>query len=89
MLKEIVKTTLLNCSLEDSDILKYKNQVQDIHHVLPQYDLTGWMDTPLNDQSSLLNQIDQVASEIRACADVLVVVGVGGSFLGARAIRRH
>ncbi|MEK4698537.1 glucose-6-phosphate isomerase [Solibacillus sp. FSL R7-0668] len=87
MLKEIVKTTLLNCSLEDSDILKYKNQVQDIHHVLPQYDLTGWMDTPLNDQSSLLNQIDQVASEIRACADVLVVVGVGGSFLGARAIQ--
>ncbi len=87
MIIETVKTTLLNCSLVESDIIKYKNRVQAIHDALPQYELTGWMDSPLQDQDALLASIELVASEIRACADVLVVVGVGGSFLGARAIQ--
>ncbi|MEK4128675.1 glucose-6-phosphate isomerase [Solibacillus sp. FSL W8-0474] len=87
MIKEIVKTTLLNCSLEESDILKYKNQVQVIHNTLPQFELTGWINAPLQDQQEILVSIERVASEIRECADVLVVVGVGGSFLGARAIQ--
>ncbi|MFY0518416.1 glucose-6-phosphate isomerase [Lysinibacillus sp. UGB7] len=87
MLTEIVKTTLLNCSLDDSDILRYKDRVKRIHYALPQYPLTGWMDSPLQNQEALLTSIERVASEVRACADVLVVVGVGGSFLGARAIQ--
>ncbi|MGE7020668.1 glucose-6-phosphate isomerase [Solibacillus cecembensis] len=87
MLTEIVKTTLLNCSLVDSDIIKYKSRVQAIHDTLPRYELTGWMDSPLQDHDALLASIERVASEVRACADVLVVVGVGGSFLGARAIQ--
>lgn len=87
MIKEIVKTTLLNCALENSDILKYKNQVKDIHYALPKFELTGWLETPVQIQDDLLNSIEQVANEIRACADVLVVIGVGGSFLGARAIQ--
>ncbi len=87
MLTEIVKTTLLNCSLDDSDILRYKDRVKRIHYALPQYPLTGWMDSPLQKQEALLTSIERVASEVRACADVLVVVGVGGSFLGARAIQ--
>ncbi|MEG0451249.1 MAG: glucose-6-phosphate isomerase, partial [Lysinibacillus sp.] len=87
MLIETVKTTLLNCSLVDSDILKYKERVQAIHEALPRYELSGWMDLPLQEQNVLLASIERVASEVRACADVLVVVGVGGSFLGARAIQ--
>lgn len=87
MLTEIVKTTLLNCSLDDSDLLRYKDRVKRIHDALPQYPLTGWMNSPLQDQEALITSIERVASEVRACADVLVVVGVGGSFLGARAIQ--
>ena len=84
---EKLKTTLINCSLEEKDIFKYKNKVRDIHQALPQFDLTGWIDSPIQNQHELLVSIERVASEIRACADVLVVVGVGGSFLGARAIQ--
>ena len=87
MIKEIVKTTLLNCSLEESNILKYKNQVQDIHHSLSEFELSGWLASPVQNQEKLISSIERVASEIRACADVLVVIGVGGSFLGARAIQ--
>ena len=87
MLTEIVKTTLLNCSLNNSDLIQYKDRVKKIHNTLPQYPLTGWIDSPLENHEGLLTSIEHVASEIRACADVLVVVGVGGSFLGARAIQ--
>lgn len=87
MLTEIVKTTLLNCSLDESDVLRYKDRVRRIHDALPQYPLTGWIEAPLQNQETLLSSIERVASEVRACADVLVVVGVGGSFLGARAIQ--
>ncbi|MEK5184019.1 glucose-6-phosphate isomerase [Solibacillus sp. FSL W7-1324] len=87
MLNEIVKTTLLNCSLNEIDILNYKNKVQYIHKVLPQFKFIGWIDSPLYNHNELLMEIEHVASEIRACANVLVVVGVGGSFLGARAIQ--
>ncbi|MFJ7186824.1 glucose-6-phosphate isomerase [Lysinibacillus xylanilyticus] len=48
---------------------------------------TGWLHLPLENQENLLNSIQFVASEIKLQADVLVVVGVGGSFLGARAIQ--
>lgn len=49
-------------------------------------DLTGWLHYPEQNHDDLLFQIEQVAAEIRQEADVLIVVGVGGSFLGARAI---
>lgn len=87
LIQEIVKTTLLNCSLKDEDILIYKESVKKIHEELPRYPLTGWMDSPLQNQEALFTAIEQVAGEVCACADVLVVVGVGGSFLGARAIQ--
>ncbi|WP_107839164.1 glucose-6-phosphate isomerase [Metasolibacillus meyeri] len=87
MKKEILQTTLLNCSLNEQDILTYKNRVKQIHGDLPNHYATGWMDAPLQDYEELLTSINYVASEIKACADVLVVIGVGGSFLGARAIQ--
>ena len=87
MLKEVIKKTLLNCSLEENNILKYKNQVQFIHHNLPKFELTGWMNSSTQNQNELLMSVESVASEIRACADVMVVIGGVGSFLGARAIQ--
>ena len=65
----------------------YRDQVQRIHNNLVNQKSTGWIDFPLQNQEQLLNSIEYVASEIKACADVLVVIGVGGSFLGARAIQ--
>lgn len=87
MKKEILQTTLLNCSLKEQDILTYKDRVKQIHENLQNHYATGWVNTPLQDSGELLTSINYVASEIKACADVLVVIGVGGSFLGARAIQ--
>ena len=48
---------------------------------------TGWVRNPLCENEQLLPKIGQMANEIKVNADVLVVIGVGGSYLGARAIQ--
>ncbi|MFJ7371323.1 hypothetical protein ACIQVU_18130 [Lysinibacillus sp. NPDC098008] len=51
-----------------------------IHQDLSNHYATGWIDAPLQDNDELLASINYVANEIKACADVLVVIGVGGVY---------
>lgn len=46
----------------------------------------GWVDLPENISHDELKHIEYVANELRKKIDVLVVVGIGGSYLGARAV---
>ncbi|MBQ2449447.1 MAG: glucose-6-phosphate isomerase, partial [Peptococcaceae bacterium] len=46
---------------------------------------TGWVDWPLRMEQSLLDDILATAEEIRAKCTALVVIGIGGSYLGAKA----
>ncbi len=43
-------------------------------------ELTGGLNSPLKENEEMLNTIQFLAEEIKAHADVLVVVGVGGPF---------
>lgn len=45
----------------------------------------GWLDLPVNITPDELNRILACARRIRALAKVLVVIGIGGSYLGTRA----
>ena len=47
-------------------------------------DFTGWLDLPERMQSGELKQILTAASRIRGRSQALVVVGIGGSYLGRR-----
>ena len=46
----------------------------------------GWVDLPLNYDKEEFDRILKCAKKIQADSDVLVVVGIGGSYLGARAV---
>ena len=48
-------------------------------------DMTGWVQTPINQSNEELEYILNVADVIKAEAELLVVVGIGGSYLGAKA----
>ena len=48
-------------------------------------DFLGWLDLPLNIESNLIHEI-HTASEKLKKLDCLVLVGIGGSYLGARAV---
>ncbi|MBQ7161668.1 MAG: glucose-6-phosphate isomerase [Clostridia bacterium] len=45
----------------------------------------GWRDLPLNYRTEEYNRIKTAAEKIRRSCDVFVVIGIGGSYLGARA----
>ncbi len=45
----------------------------------------GWIDLPTNYDREEFARIQQAANKIKADTDVLVVIGIGGSYLGARA----
>ena len=47
-------------------------------------EFTGWLDLPGRMQNGELKQILAAASRIRGRAQALVVVGIGGSYLGAK-----
>ena len=48
-------------------------------------DYIGWIDLPINIDQEELSRIKKAADKIRSESNILVVVGVGGSYLGARA----
>ena len=48
-------------------------------------DFLGWLDLPSNIDDALISKIEEAATAIRK-TDALVVVGIGGSYLGARAV---
>jgi len=51
----------------------------------PGNDFLGWLDLPRTMKKETLSQITAKAEEIRSKADVLICVGIGGSYLGAKA----
>ena len=48
-------------------------------------DFLGWVDLPVNYDKNEFSRIKAAAEKIKADSDVLVVIGIGGSYLGARA----
>ncbi|MDP8299389.1 MAG: glucose-6-phosphate isomerase [Candidatus Tantalella remota] len=51
----------------------------------PGSDFLGWMDLPANVDEDVLNNIASVAGELDQKSDVMVVIGIGGSYLGPKA----
>jgi glucose-6-phosphate isomerase len=49
-------------------------------------DFLGWLNWPSRFPHSLLDDIESTANEFRNSCDAVVVAGIGGSYLGARAV---
>ena len=49
-------------------------------------DFLGWLDLPVTYDREEFARIKQAAEKIRSDSDVLLVAGIGGSYLGARAV---
>ncbi len=82
--------SLAHSFVTEAEVNKFQSTVDLIHHYIhneenehAQY--TGWVDHPFQIQEAKLEQIERTADMIQAHSDVLLVIGVGGSYLGARA----
>jgi len=49
-------------------------------------DFLGWVELPDNIDNKSLNKINKIALKIRKEADAFVSIGIGGSYLGAKAV---
>ena len=67
-----------------------QKQVKTIHHMIHEKtgkgnDYLGWLDLPKNYDKEEYKRIVLAAKKIRKQSQVLVVIGIGGSYLGAKA----
>ncbi len=72
-------------------VQRMEPQVKVAHDMLtkkngPGNDFLGWLDLPTNYDKDEFSRIQKAAKKIRKDSDVLVVIGIGGSYLGARAV---
>lgn len=49
-------------------------------------EMLGWLDLPINRDENEIEHIKECADRIKKQADVFIVVGIGGSYLGAKAV---
>ena len=86
-----ISLNLKNTGITQKSILEYKEQVENIHKDLhrranDENDFVGWLDLPTNYDKKEFARIKKAAKKIKKESDVLVVIGIGGSYLGARAV---
>ncbi|MDR1594082.1 MAG: glucose-6-phosphate isomerase [Prevotellaceae bacterium] len=49
-------------------------------------DFLGWVSLPLSVSESDISEIESVSQNLREISDVVIVTGIGGSYLGAKAV---
>lgn len=77
--------------VKEYELEQIRSQVESAHNTLHNKtgagnDFIGWVDYPGTYNKKELNGIKDAAQQINANSEVLIVVGIGGSYLGARAI---
>lgn len=87
---QLLRSALLQQPFIQLDWENYCTSVSTIHQLLEQLEgaLTGWLNLPFQQNEATLQPVQQLADEIKQNAEVLVVVGIGGSYLGANAVQR-
>lgn len=76
--------------LKKEEIVNLKNMVYTANKMVHQgsgagSDYLGWIDLPVNYDKEEFSRIKKAAEKIRNNSEALVVIGIGGSYLGARA----
>ena len=86
-----IRLNLKHTGITQKTILTYKEQVENIHKDLhrranDEKDFVGWLELPTNYDREEFARIKKAAKKIKKESDILVVIGIGGSYLGARAV---
>jgi glucose-6-phosphate isomerase len=84
-------TNLLSSYASSYDKSFYKEAVQNAHSKMHAgksigSEYLGWLEQPLDEQEILLLSIRDIANEIINRSSIFIVIGVGGSYLGTKAV---
>ncbi len=86
-----IKVRLENTGIKIDNILSYKEKVDRIDNELrtkkdDPKEFLGWLELPTNYDKVEFARIKKCADKIRKDSEVFVCIGIGGSYLGARAV---
>ena len=86
-----IKLNFDNVDVTEKNIMKYAEEVEGIHDILHEKankpkEFLGWMELPTNYDKKEFEKIKKSAKKIQSDSEILVVIGIGGSYLGARAV---
>ena len=82
---------LENTGISEKVLQKYNKKVSEIHKELhenkdDEQEFLGWLELPTKYNKKEFKKIKECAQKIQKDSDVLLVIGIGGSYLGARAV---
>lgn len=83
-------TKYLKGFINDIELKQIEHEVRSAHDILHSgkgisEGVTGWLNFPVNYDIEEFNKVKRCAERIRSDSDILIVIGIGGSYLGARA----
>lgn len=86
-----IKLDLKHTKVLEKNIMEYADTVKNIHDEMHEKasnkkEFLGWLDLPTNYDVKEFEEIKKVAKKIQQDSDILLVIGIGGSYLGARAV---
>lgn len=86
----LIKLNYSKSMVKEEEISSFKEFVKSAHYKLHLKsglgnDYVGWVDYPIEVSKKELERIKSVSEKIVSDSDALVVIGIGGSYLGARA----
>lgn len=88
---ENIKLDFSHARVFEKNIMNYTEQVAEIHkklheRALDPTDACGWVNWPTNYDKKEFEKIKSAAKKIQSDSEILLVIGIGGSYLGARAV---
>ena len=86
-----VKVSFKDAQIFEKNVMTYAEEVKNIHKELHEKskskkEFLGWLELPTNYDKKEFEKIKKSAETIQSNSDVLLVIGIGGSYLGARAV---
>jgi len=89
--KEFFDESYLKDFVNECELGEWSQRVKEKHEEIHNKtgegnDFFGWVDLPVNYDKEEFSRIKTAAEKIRNDSEVLVVIGIGGSYLGAKAV---
>jgi len=86
-----IKVTLEKAGIEKRELTKFNKKVEKAHEELhatagSEEDFVGWLHLPTNYDKEEFARIKKCAEKIKQESQIFIVIGVGGSYLGAKAV---
>ena len=86
-----IKLDFSNLGIKVEDMMEYSQKVENIHNNLhkkanDENEFLGWLYLPSNYDKNEFERIKKVANKIKKDSEVFLCIGIGGSYLGAKAV---